>query len=308
MSLIKRFGHSFQEKSPGSRWHPYQSPLMERHKALVVTMFYPDQYHVVVKYAYAQALLFQKDIPFWRGIYEKMQTRRCGRVMHYEFESLLRSIKTNSYNDNFPIPVSYPSYEILDGSHRLGICLALDLWPTVEVYNSKPHSYNREWFIQNGFSDRELRYIDQQQNFLLHKLGNDKKTFRVGIVWGNALGYWEEILQVFRKHNLKIGRWVNLKNKVKTEQFIIESYMGDGMKEKYIKEKAYKLAQISTLVGIFVIEEKSEEAVRETKKRVREIIAPKLEHYFFDSILHIIDSPTIAQKILNQYLSSRKEE
>lgn len=302
MAKLENFGHTLQVKGPGSLWHANRISIIRRHKALVPNMLTPCQYHVFVKYAYADAVIGgdKQKLTFWKTLYEKMQLKRVGSVKTTSFDALIYSLQMHGYNESFPIPISNQNLEILDGSHRLGACMALSIWPYVEIYDTPSHSYDRGWFEQNGFNFEELNLTDEAQKAIMRKVNFNRDVVRVGTVWGNALNYWNQILEMLKKHNLKVGIWIDLGSIDNTEQFVIESYAGDGMDKQRIVEKAKKLAHMSTLVGLFIIEDKDDRAIGATKHLIRDYVSPKLEGYFFDSVIHIIDSRPAGLQLLDK--------
>jgi len=298
MCNIEKFGHELHCAGPGTAWRKSARLVVPSHRAFVPSLLSDSHYHVFAKCGYVLASIKQdgKEVRFWRGLYRKMQLKRCGIVREDDFLALIRSFQEKGFDKEYPIPVGVDVMEILDGSHRLAISLAISQWPFIEMYRESSHAYNRSWFEQNGFSDSELQRIDGIRDTVVQRYRINHADARLCIVWGNALDHWEEILEMLSNHTLRAGVWFDLFSIPNTEKFVIKSYIGDGMITARIEEKASRLAQMSTRVGVAIIEDNDDE-VSHVKKQIRERIAPKLPSYFFDSIIHVVNSKVMRDQL-----------
>ncbi len=66
--------------------------------------------------------------------------------------------------------------------------------PEVEVFSNGSHSYDRNWFALNSFSEEELDFIDQFKAVADRRLKLVDEDSRVVFIWGYALDFWDEIL------------------------------------------------------------------------------------------------------------------
>lgn len=73
------------------------------------------------------------------------------------------------------------------------------------------------------------------------------------------------------------------------------------MSLKRIINKGVRLSEMSTLAGIFALQNVTEEELKLLKLSIRNNISPKMKNYFFDSIVHIIDSEEIGIELLTRY-------
>lgn len=298
----EKHGHTVPKSGAGSHWSNDINPCISSHEAFSLSLFHPSQYHVIVKYAYAKAFIRNDDDKnYWRQLYEKMQIKRIGVAKTVAFDALISSIRESGFKKQYPIPISRQGLILLDGSHRLGTCLALGIWPTVEIYDALPHPYDKNWFVENDFSPSELHSIDVIKDELVDCFSLTKHNLGCVVIWGNALDYWDEIIEEFRRHNLRAGMQFDLGSSAMTESFVMASYADDGMDEEKISTKAHRLANMSTLIGLLVYTTGTKDDISSTKKIVRAKISPKVSEYFFDSILHTVDSEMVLRRIIREY-------
>lgn len=76
------------------------------------------------------------------------------RAAHYIFEE----VKKRGFSPRFPVPVD-PDGELLNGSHRVALAVALDI--SVIPIVSQPHyvwapPWDFKWFVQNGMLKNDL--------------------------------------------------------------------------------------------------------------------------------------------------------
>lgn len=238
-----------------------------------------------------------EEYSFWRKIYEDMQTRRIGKSKINQFDSLIKSFEQNGYNQGSVIPVDQ-NYEILDGSHRLACAALFGANPIVTVHAKSSHSYDREWFIQNGFSEEEIKETDRVRNSLMERYTREPADSFVGVVWGVALEYWDEIMTSFIDLGLRRAFIRDFGKNI--ESFIGECYRTDGMIQDKIESKAKSLSQKSSVAGIFAVDG-SHDQLTDLKKSIRKEISQKMEDYFFDCIIHIIDEKEEGKFILDKF-------
>lgn len=238
-------------------------------------------YDILVRYAFARAVLLKEvsDIMFWQKTYEDMQEARVG---YHDTDGFLNLIKSSTQRGIMsPIPVD-PTYNILDGSHRTAVALALNILAPVAIYKDSSNTYSREYLAQH--LDPEAM---QELNILWRNFLTIQKDVLVFAIWGGCLEHWDLIMAILLPH--KIIRSFIFKPR-NVQDFIIESYQNDGMSNERIHEKSQRIAQQSDLVGIIAIEKDFLDA-SDIKRSIRSFIAPRLgTNYFFDNIIHSFDT------------------
>jgi hypothetical protein len=187
------FDHKQSCSGPGTLWTPVNRRLIiNKHHATVDNLFSDNQYHLYLKCGYARAFL-QKDnsLSMWANMYDKMQNRRIGNSKRTEFEVLLKSFLEKGFNNDFPIPIDQ-TFQILDGSHRVAGAYARRINPVIEVYDNSSHQYGRSWFESVGFTQEEIGLIKKERKEI--EASFSCQNLSVGVIWGCAFEFWEEIL------------------------------------------------------------------------------------------------------------------
>lgn len=312
MKFLTRNDHVVDEINPGSLWQPEKRKLLiHAHNITPYNLLSNRHYHIFLKYAYANAFVQDsssgKDIVFWRKLYDKMQIARTGIAKRSNFDKLIISLEKNGYNHSFPIPVDRRG-GILDGSHRIAISMVFGIYPSIEIYNNFSHVYDHKWFLQNDFSLEELCCIDEARNSLLKKHHFDLSCCHIGIIWGVAFQFWNQIMEILQSRRLACAFWVDFFDVSKKKEFVIKSYQGDEMDQSKILAKADRLSRLSTKIGFFVLKEKNELRIREAKEVIREKFAKMIPNYFFDCIIHIIDCQKTAIELFKDVSRGRLME
>lgn len=289
------------KSGPGTTWNLIEKKLLiGPHLVTLNNLFSLEHYHLYVKSGYARAYVEQaSDLPFWLNLYDKMQVARIGVSKRIQFNKLLASFASKGFNSDYPIPVGI-NYQLLDGSHRIAASFAFKKSPVVELYANYSHSYNRDWFQSVGFTDRDLKIVDSIRSEIKKDAARGN-NLSVGIVWGPALKYWDEIFSMFDNGYLDTAFCVELGAPVEVKAFVMMAYQGDGMPKERIINKGIQLAGLSTKIGIFALRDMSFELVCNLKQNIRRSISVKMKDYFFDNIIHVINCPKTAQLILSKY-------
>lgn len=301
---FEKYNHTIlHQNTPGSLWTPdlKDREILKPHTTAIGEMISDSHYDVFVRYGYAKARVEGKpelEFAFWKRLYEDMQRQRVGVARTKEFDNLIRSFEKNGFDQNFPIPVDV-NYNMLDGAHRLACSAVFDTKPKISMHNTTSHDYSRGWFENQGFSKEELLQVDAIGDYLKQKYLELNNDINVGIVWGAALDYWEDILKILGVNNLKRLFIRDFKDKI--QEFVKESYVGDGMQDDKIETKAGRLSEVSSKVGFVAFEGGNEKSILELKREVRLRISVMMDNYFFDNILHFIDNKEHGVSLLNKY-------
>lgn len=298
---MREFGHKMGD-GPGTEWVPGEEERVAHpeHTTTVAELLSDSHYDVFVRYGYAHSLVegrLDEDYLFWKATYDKMQNRRVGISHRERFDALITRFEDKGFEGQKPIAAD-PDYELLDGSHRLACSAVFDIRPKVILFHSTSHMHNREWFEQQKFSEEELQQIDRTKAHLMDKFRTLPENSSVGVVWGVALEYWEEITGTIPASQLRRAFILDFEKQI--EDFISESYIGDGMKNEHIEQKAKRLSLDSSKVGLIAIEGE-ERQIKELKAKIRQQISAKMDKYFFDNIIHIIDDKKTGESLLNKY-------
>jgi hypothetical protein len=291
--------HNIIHGNPWMYWSWNQEkPLIARHKITAWELFGDQHYHLYVRYWFVDAMRggCPEEIEKWRNLYKKMQLKRVGRVDIEWFSSLIQNFREQGFNSDHPIPVDSTA-QILDGAHRAACSAVFGHMPEVEVFSQRSHSYNREWFRLNGFSDAELQDIDELRLFADKKLKSIDEDARVVFIWGYALDFWDEILQEIQAGWIQRATikdfWDNIAN------IIAKTYEWDGMSWERILLKAKKISERDTKVGIIIARHTAEE-ILVIKRRIREALSPRIPDYFFDCIIHAVDETCNGHRIVRE--------
>ena len=83
------------------------------------------------------------------------------------FKELIKSLIENGFNNDYPIEYSH-NYLLRNGSHRLSYCYYLQKTFICIKINPRATTgpYSIDWFKQEGFSEKELNIIKNEQNKL----------------------------------------------------------------------------------------------------------------------------------------------
>jgi hypothetical protein len=302
---IQKFGHEQTPDGPGSTWLAGESESVthEEHVTTVGDVISDQHFDVFIKYGYAEALVngqMDEEYAFWRELYERMQRERTGADPRTsQFDKLIKNIESSRdpLDKNLVIPVD-KNYEILDGSHRLACVALFGKMPRVKVYSQPSHMYNRQWFEANGFPAEGLVQADRVRAQLHQKYSEIAPNSRLAIIWGIAIEYWDDIIAHLGEIGIRRAFMKDFESQI--EQFIIDSYEQDGMSDDRIRDKARKLSEKSSVVGLAVVN-KSEEDVLRVKKNIRDRLGPKIEGYFFDCIIHVIDDKQLGMELFRKF-------
>lgn len=106
--------------------------------------------------------------------YNQMQSVRAGRETLPAFRDLARAVTDVGLDPDFPIGLS-PRGNLLDGAHRMGIALALNV-PTVAVDirpGKRLRSFERRWFVEAGLPEPALDAMDSELDRVMAETGVD---------------------------------------------------------------------------------------------------------------------------------------
>jgi hypothetical protein len=290
--ILKENDHLYNYEWPGSvfnkKWKKVIVPLNIMH----LRNFFSDMhYHLYVKYWVAKAIKENNNVDIWRKIYDKMQEKRIGISCFNKFESLLDSIYWEGYNPMQAIPVDN-AFNILDGSHRLAWLAVLWEHPLIEVIDYSSHNYDKWWFIDNWFSQQELKFIHEVKRDFFLKYNWNLNQKQLGFIWWSTIQElwwnWNQIISLIWIEKLSDFYIRNFGSQLK---YIINlAYLSDWIDSRTLIEKNdWIMKRSNWLIWILTYDNVWEEEIRLIKDKVRNYIIPQLSEYNFDSIIHSVD-------------------
>lgn len=244
---------------------------------------------------------------FGWGMYRKMQQARVGSCTDCTidervdtFKKLIKSWEENGYDETSKIVLDQ-ELKLLDGSHRIALCLFHGQKDIMcEVLGKKENVFfGKEWFAENDFTIEELIKIDRRAEEIIQS-----QTIRIScLLWPAVYDYFEEIIE-------KLGLFYDIEDsgnfvfKGETfNRFIQAVYCVDDIAQWKIDKKKEYLSPYNNVVRLFNV--KLENPVYrfkdlnknllltqgETIKRmIRNCYSNKLPVYFGDIIMHSADN------------------
>lgn len=277
---------AFHNDGPGSLLTDGGEKILVPHKCYVGELVSDRHYHMYVKYAYTRALLEKRDdLYYWKGIYSKMQLEKNREPDFEKFDALIMNIRDFGFNHNFPIPVDI-NYDILDGSHRLAVALALNIMPTVQIYSKMSKKYEKDRF--KNFNTSDLSNIDFVRTEIWDKYKSDASNEIFITVWGMGLPIWNDILDFLGKENIKRA-FLRSYSDDDYAAFIKTMYSTDAIRHQTLLRKSWALTKFENAAGIILLDRPHEE-IRNIKNAIRDKFINKVKEYHYDSILHTLDN------------------
>lgn len=292
---IQTYWHTLQTDWPWSIFSREKTckTIVPPNSMHIRNFFSDNHYHLYVKYGLALAIKSNQRVDERRSLYNKMQEKRVWQSNFEAFDQLLDSIYGKGYDKSSTIPVDN-NFQILDGSHRLAWLAATWIQPTVEVLSHPSHTYNKNWFISNGFTEEEMNLIHSAKRDFFSRYEDNEHNKMLWFIWWSTiqdLGWnWDSILEIIWENNLSNfyirNFWTILKQIIRT------SYTEDGIDGETLANKVDWISERSGgLVWIISYKPESTEEIANIKRKVRTKIRPLLSEYCFDSIIHSIDIP-----------------
>jgi beta-phosphoglucomutase-like phosphatase (HAD superfamily) len=288
---------AFHNAGPGSLLTDGGEKILQPHKCFVGELLSNRHYHVFIKYAYARTFLENNsNLGYWQDMYSNMQLRKGRQPDLRQYNSLIVNMKNNGFDSQFPIPIDR-NYDILDGSHRLAICLALEYMPFVQMYSKMSKCYEKDRF--NYYSDEDILNIDKIRDELFCKFKYPTDKGSLMTVWGTGLPVWNGILDFIGKDKIKRAF---IRNFVPEEYatFIAAMYSVDGISLSSLLRKSWTLTKFEPAAGIVVINEYDDHEISHLKTIIREKFIGNINEYHYDSIIHSIENKREIQGILRK--------
>lgn len=240
-------------------------------------------------------------------LYLKKQNKRRAAAQTDGFKSLIKNMQQNGFLVSRPILVDAEGH-LVDGAHRLACALYFHVdFVSVKIVQKRAQvEYGRDWFSQNGFTDEELRQVDDAATELALKNG----LYTTAIMWGYAEGEWENIVRIIESDYVVVERGtLDLKDSM--PGFIQEVYGLDGIALWKVLFKSARLASHPHKIAYLVFDVPAMrfrrredgmsmlEDVIKLKASIRSNVSKKMKDYveYSDTIIHMGDNPLSNKKI-----------
>lgn len=169
-------------------WDSIVQPHLCSAEKLVST----SNYHIFLEYAYADAFLKKSTmLSFWKDIYINIQKKYSLDSSIEKFDALINSIQKNGFDKMYPIPVDL-NYNLIDGSHRLSIALALGITPYVYVCRKKSTPFPKENF--HFLSKEAIQKLEEIEAYLMQKELKKIENKQVFYFKQRDLNFWDQIV------------------------------------------------------------------------------------------------------------------
>lgn len=284
----------YHKDGPGSKLVDGGKEIFPPHLVRPYELVSDKHYHVYVKYGYAKAFLNNSpNLDKWQDIYETMQ-RDKRRIPNIQgFNELIDSIKNKGFILEHAIPID-ENYDILDGSHRLAIALALDIPIYARMFSKASKNYEKNRLI--SCKEEDFSLIEQERKHLLN-MKNKSSNCSLMTIWGASLHIWNELVSQLEYQHIKRSF---LKNFTQEEYlaYIATVYAGDGISNSSLTRKSWSLEKFDHQAGVLLLDYTPEE-LQKLKIKIRETFINKIPQYHFDSIVHTIDNTEVTPEILS---------
>jgi hypothetical protein len=173
------------------------------------SFFNLEDIDLIAKYLYVKAKIEDNNYKFYKKLYEKSILRYFGWVNDGKnkitefiesFDLLIDSINKKWFDKNFPIILS-ENHMILNGRHRLAICMYLNIQPS---FKKSKDTWHKRFvmdlnFYKNVFSDYEM------ETFILDYFNNfEDESYFLTFLWWDSENKWNYIKETFKKNECTI--------------------------------------------------------------------------------------------------------
>lgn len=166
--------------------------VVQTHLCSAEQLISAKNYHIFLEYAYAKAFLERTEtLPFWKDIYSRVQKKYNLNNSIENFDALIKSMQKNGFDKMHPIPVDL-DYNLIDGSHRLSISLALGLIPYIYVRNKIISGFPKENFT--FLPEIAIRQLEEIEKYLSNKKLRKISKTNVFYFTQCDLNLWDQIV------------------------------------------------------------------------------------------------------------------
>lgn len=262
-----------------------------------------QRYDIIVRYLAIENYYKKNDFGF--DLYRKMQAARVGKKWASEsvkiFKTLILSYENNGYDTSSEIEID-KNINLVDGSHRMAMAIyhksyqiSCKIRPNImDIY------YGIDWFIEKGFSIREIILIQEKYNEIHNKL----IIPFICILWPPVQNYFDEIVELL-KISYKIIDYKDFIFDNDQFQAIVKNiYSVDDIEswkiEKKIEmmqscsEKRIRVIRLNIEKPVFRLKNATLKTLSQEGEKIKRIFTnaykDKVSNYFNDIIIHIGDN------------------
>jgi len=132
------------------------------------------KYDIIIRYLFVKEFYKQnKPDDFKYKLYSKLSAARGIKDRSKRFIKLIDSFEKKGYDKKYPLEFS-KDYHICGGTHRIAICLYLDINEIPFIKNEsckrKRRRFNKKWLEDNGFQNN-MQVINRAKNKLFKTIG-----------------------------------------------------------------------------------------------------------------------------------------
>ena len=282
--------------------------------ALLLAFQYDDakfsRKDVIIRYLALKDKFIDKDSKGLR-LYDKLMSERFKEKpyknkIEESLDGVYRSMKTNGFNQDFPIPVN-SKFKLLDGSHRLASALinGIEEVPISISPVSKKVLFTTQLLKRYNFTKDELAYIQKTEDALFLNLG----VYFPVIIWPTAYELRQDIendLGFDSKFKFELDL-----NRDEFKSFVKDIYKIDDIADWKVDKKLDAMSSERNKISIIFLDfllpnyrkkVSNQALISKTgeilKQRIRTKYKSKIDNYIYDIIIHTGDNYIHSQKIV----------
>lgn len=266
-----------------------------------------NRFDIIVRLLAIENFYEKNDFGF--DLYKKMQTARMGKDWTMpaveRFKALIASYHSNGYDRNSAITID-SELRLQDGSHRMALSMFFKkYWITAVVQNEvHPVAYGMEWFIENDFTDHEMKLVSERYSTLK---GEINQLF-VCTLWSSVSEFFDDIVKDLEK----LANVVSYKDYVFSDDeyrhIVYSVYSVDDIEQWKVDKKleymnlgaaesgTHSVRIVNLLLDApdFRLKDSTKNTLSMRCEKIKRIIRnkykAKISNYFYDIILHIGDN------------------
>jgi len=181
--------------------------------------------------------LYIKHIETFNKLWEYPGTKNGLDDFINQFDTLIKSIKNNGFNNDYPILLSEKNNIIINGSHRLMVCYFLNIIPKFKIIcDKKGDIYNYDFFLnrnnywrrnQELYESLNREYTDRMAlEFVIHKKNIRSMTI-YPICYSQYMEKNNKLEEIIKKYGYICYKKEIYVNKVGVGNLIKEMYRGE---------------------------------------------------------------------------------
>ncbi len=275
-----------------------------------------NRYDLFVRYLAMQGILNNTGESL--HLYTRMQkVRKVDFHGVDRFRDLIKSAEKYGLDPDSRVEI-FTNGKLSDGAHRIVLALhyGKDFVSVRVTSPPKEVCYDRAWFESNGFTIQELSLLDQTKDMLFLRHG----LYFQFVLWPPLQPFFEEVTEkISREYSIRQCNDLNFSgNRDAFTQFVKEIYAIDDIAQWKVDRKLWALNNYQPSVRILAVEIPQPQfrfksanpdhtlsrVVERIKDEYRSLYKTRIDHYFYDILLHIGDNFThnrVILKVLDKY-------